>query len=117
MTVDLFAGISVSDIVSGRAWYERFFGAEPTFLPNDVEAVWEVGEHQYVYIESRPDHAGHSHCTLFVDDLGSWVDPIIGRGIDPAVRETYRNGVQHVTFRDPDGNEISFGGAPLTKPD
>jgi catechol 2,3-dioxygenase-like lactoylglutathione lyase family enzyme len=113
MTVDLFAGISVSDISGGTEWYEGFFGAEPAFLPNAVEAVWQVGEHGYVYIEARPDHAGHSQCTLFVDDLDGWVDPIVERGIEPAVRETYDNGVRHVTFRDPDGNEISFGGAPL----
>jgi catechol 2,3-dioxygenase-like lactoylglutathione lyase family enzyme len=113
VTVDLFAGISVTDIEDGRAWYARFFGTEPAFLPNDVEAVWEVGEHRYVYIEARPDHAGHSQCTLFVDDLDGWVDPIVERGIEPVVREVYDNGVRHVTFRDPDGNEISFGGAPL----
>jgi catechol 2,3-dioxygenase-like lactoylglutathione lyase family enzyme len=112
MTVDLFAGISVEDIEAGTAWYARFFGGEPTFLPNDVEAVWAVGEHRYVYIEARPEHAGHSHCTLFVEDLDAWVAPIVARGTEPVVREVYDNGVRHVTFRDPDGNEISFGAAP-----
>ena len=112
MTVDLFAGISVSDIDRGRAWYERFFGTEPAFLPHDAEAVWEVAEHRYVYIEARPAHAGHSQCTLFVEDLDGWVEPIVGRGIEPEVRETYDNGVRHVTFRDPDGNELSFGAPP-----
>jgi catechol 2,3-dioxygenase-like lactoylglutathione lyase family enzyme len=90
-------------------------GLRPRVPPNDVEAVWKVGEHRYVYIEARPDHAGHSHCTLFVDDLESWVDPIVGRGIAPEVRETYPNGVRHVTFRDPDGNQISLGAAPLER--
>ena len=112
MTVDLFAGISVSDIAQGKEWYARFWGSEPAFLPNDVEAVWEVDEHRYVYIEARPDHAGHAQCTLFVGDLEGWVDPIVERGIEPDVRETYGNGVRHVTFRDPDGNEISFGAPP-----
>ena len=60
MTVDLFAGISVSDIASARRWYERFFGSEPAFLPNEVEAVWKVDEHRYVFVEARPGHAGHS---------------------------------------------------------
>jgi len=32
------------------------------------------------------------------------------------VRETYDNGVRHITFRDPDGNELSFG-APPTAPE
>jgi hypothetical protein len=29
-----------------------------------------------------------------------------------AEREAYANGVRKATFRDPDGNEIGFGGAP-----
>src|SRR3954452_23146010 len=103
MTVDLFAGLSVSDYEQALAWYEQFWGSEPAFLPNDVEAVWEVAEHKYVYIEARPDHAAHSQCALCVDDLEGWVDPIVERGIEPDVRETYENGVRHVTFRDPDG--------------
>ena len=28
------------------------------------------------------------------------------------MRETYENGVRKVTYRDPDGNEIGFGGGP-----
>jgi hypothetical protein len=28
-------------------------------------------------------------------------------------RETYSNGVRKITYRDPDGNEIGFGGGPL----
>jgi hypothetical protein len=34
------------------------------------------------------------------------------RGLDPAQRETYDNGVRKITYRDPDGNEIGFGGGP-----
>ena len=115
MTVDLFAGVSVSDLPSAREWYEQFFGAAPAFLPNDVEAVWEVAGHRYVYIEQRPEHAGHAQCTLFVSDLDERVSAIMARGIAPAVRETYDNGVRHVTFHDPDGNEISFGGPPVAE--
>jgi catechol 2,3-dioxygenase-like lactoylglutathione lyase family enzyme len=112
VTVDLFAGISVRDIDAARSWYSRFWGAEPAFLPNDREAVWSVLEHGYVYVEQRPEHAGHSLCTLFVDDLEGWVAPIVARGIEPEIRETYDNGVRHVTFVDPDGNRLSFGAPP-----
>ena len=51
--------------------------------------------------------------TIFADDLDALVDGIASRGIEPAKRETYSNGVRKVTFRDPDGNEIGYGGAPL----
>ena len=112
MAVDLFAGIYVSDLRAALPWYERLLGAPPSFLPNDVEAVWELAEHRYVYIELKPEHAGHALHTLFVDDLDARVAAIAGRGIEPALRETYDNGVRKVTYRDPDGNEIGFGGAP-----
>ena len=113
MTVDLFAGISVSDFERALAWYGRLLGSGPSFLPNDVEAVWQVAENRYLYIELRPAHAGHALHTLFVDDLDARVAGMAERGIEPAQRETYDNGVRKVTCRDPDGNETGFGGAPL----
>ena len=112
MPVDLFAGISVSDYQGAVAWYERFLGASPSFLPNDVEAVWELAEHRFVYIEVRPEHAGHALITIFVDDLDARVAAIAEQGIQPVERETYSNGVRKVIYRDPDGNELSLGGGP-----
>jgi hypothetical protein len=50
---------------------------------------------------------------VFVDDLDERVESIGVRGIEPALQETYGNGVRKVIYRDPDGNEIGFGGAPL----
>jgi catechol 2,3-dioxygenase-like lactoylglutathione lyase family enzyme len=112
MAVDLFAGIPVRDYAAATDWYERLLGAPPSFLPNDIEAVWEVGEHQYVYIQVRPADAGHALHTLFVDDLDARMAKIAERGLEPAERETYGNGVRKIRFRDPDGNEIGFGGGP-----
>jgi catechol 2,3-dioxygenase-like lactoylglutathione lyase family enzyme len=113
VTAELFAGISVSDYERALTWYGQLLGSEPSFIPNDVEAVWEVGEHRYVYIELRPAHAGHALHTLFVDDLDRRVQGIADRGLEPAERETYSNGVRKVTYRDPDGNEFGFGGGPV----
>jgi catechol 2,3-dioxygenase-like lactoylglutathione lyase family enzyme len=112
MTMDLFAGIPVRDYTAATAWYERLLGAPPSFLPNDTEAVWELAEHRYVYIVVRPEHAGHAMHTLFVSDFDARIAQIAERGLEPAERETYANGVRKVTFRDPDGNEIGFGGDP-----
>ncbi|GAA5020112.1 hypothetical protein GCM10023335_49470 [Streptomyces siamensis] len=113
MSVELFAGISVNDYESALTWYGRLLGFPPTLIPNDREAVWELAEHRYVYIELRPGHAGHAMHTLFVDDLDTRVASISERGLEPMNRETYANGVRKVTYRDPDGNEIGFGGAPV----
>ena len=113
MAVDLFAGIPVSDYAAALVWYERLLGSPPAFIPNDTEAVWELAEHRYVYIEHRPGHAGTAMQTVFVDDLDARVAGITDRGLQPTNRETYSNGVRKVTDQDPDGNEIGFGGAPL----
>jgi catechol 2,3-dioxygenase-like lactoylglutathione lyase family enzyme len=110
MAVDLFAGIPVSDYRQALAWYERLLGATPSFLPNDTEAVWELAEHRYLYVVLLPEHAGHGRHTLFVDDLDARVEAMSSRGVEAAQRETYANGVRKITYRDPDGNEIGFGG-------
>ena len=54
----------------------------------------------------------HMH-TIFVDNLDAIVAQITKRGLHPAERDSYENGVRKITYRDPDGNEIGFGGAPL----
>jgi len=86
MSIDLFAGIPVRDYTAAVAWYERLLGARPSFLPNDTEAVWELADAR--------------------------ISQIAERGLEPAEHGTYANGVRKATFRDPDGNEIGFGGAP-----
>lgn len=111
--LDLFAGIPVAEYAAALAWYERLLGFPPTFFPNDIEAVWELAEHRYVYIVHQPEHAGHAQHTLFVDDLDALVAQIAERGLAPARRESYSNGVRKITYRDADGNEIGLGGGPL----
>ena len=113
MALDLFAGIQVSDYARALLWYERLLGSAPTFVASATEAVWELAEHRSVVIEERPEHAGHAMHTIFVDDLEALVGQIARRGLEPAERETYSNGVRKATYRDPDGNEIGFGGAPI----
>ncbi|GLX97231.1 VOC family protein [Herbidospora sp. NBRC 101105] len=110
--MDLFAGIPVTDYRRALDWYERLLGAPPAFFPNDVEAVWELAEHRYLYVELLPERAGRALQTLFVDDYDARVAAISARGIDPVTRETYENGVRKATYHDPDGNEVGIGGGP-----
>jgi predicted enzyme related to lactoylglutathione lyase len=113
MAVDLFAGIPVNDYAAALVWYEKLFGAPPTFVASDTEVVWELAEHRSVAVEHLPEHAGHAMHTVFVDDFDARVAGIAERGLEPAKRETYSNGVRKAIYVDPDGNEIGFGGAPL----
>jgi predicted enzyme related to lactoylglutathione lyase len=115
--MDLFAGICVRDYEAAKTWYERFFGREPTFIAHETECVWDLADHRSIFILEDSERAGHATHTIFVDDLETIVDEIESRGIKAAKRETYKNGVRKATFRDPDGNEIGFGGAPLEEAD
>ena len=107
----LFAGIRVRDVTAARAWYERLLG-EPSFFPNAREVVWTLADGRSLYIEEDPGRAGAALITVFVDDLDTVTAQIGSRGLEPAERETYSNGVRKATYRDEDGNEIGFGGAP-----
>ena len=113
MTLTLFAGNYVRDYDTAADWYSRLLGAGPSFLPNDREAVWELAEDRYVYIELKPERSGHGVLTAFVDDLDARVAGIAERGIEPETVETYENGVRKVVYRDPDGNEFGFAGGPV----
>jgi catechol 2,3-dioxygenase-like lactoylglutathione lyase family enzyme len=111
MSLALFAGLPVADYERSVAWYERLLGSAPSFLPHATEAVWELAEQRFLYIVERPDRAGGGVQTLFVDDLEATITAIAARGIEPAEDETYSNGVRKLTYRDPDGNEIGYGGS------
>jgi hypothetical protein len=113
MAIDLFAGIPVTNFAAELAWYEQLLGSPPAFMPHDTEAVWELADHRYLYIEQLPAHARHAMLTVFADDFDARIGQIAERGLEPAKREVYENGVRKTIYRDPDGNEISFGGAPL----
>ena len=111
MSLDLFAGVPVSDYVAARPWYERLLGAAPAFLPHATEAVWELAEHRFLYIVQDPERAGRAVHTIMLDDLDTRVADIASRGIEPHERVTYPGKARKAIYRDADGNEISFGGA------
>ncbi len=97
---DLFAGVRVRDIADARAWYERLLGSEPAFFPNDVEAVWAVGEHRWFYLLEDASKAGSALVTIMVADLDATAEAIGGRGIEPTELEDYGEARKYV-FHDP----------------
>jgi catechol 2,3-dioxygenase-like lactoylglutathione lyase family enzyme len=112
MSLHLFAGLRVRNFPAARAWYDRLLG-QPTFFPHATEAVWTLAEDRSVYVVEHAAGAGNSVVTLFVDDLDARVAAIAARGLEPDEAETYSNGVRKVIYRDADGNEVGFGGAPV----
>jgi catechol 2,3-dioxygenase-like lactoylglutathione lyase family enzyme len=106
----LFAGLRVRDFEAARRWYERLFG-EASFFPHATEAVWTLADDRSVYVVEHAEGAGNSVVTIFTDDLDAHVAAIAARGLEPDERVTYSSGVRKVLYRDPDGNEVGFGGA------
>jgi hypothetical protein len=49
----------VSDLGRAKEWYSRLLGADPSFLPNDSEAVWTLEDQRHAYVvedlEQRAD--------------------------------------------------------------
>lgn len=86
----LLAGIPVSDLAAAIDWYGRLFGDDKPFIPNDIEAVWDLAEGRSVYV---------------VLD------------VHPVTSETCESGVRRVVFRGADRNEFGFGTLPGAFPD
>jgi hypothetical protein len=105
---DLFAGIPVSNYAVSLEWYGRLFGCEPSFFPNEVEAVWQVAEHLMIYIIVSPQHAGHAIQNVMVTELESVVSQIAARGIHSSKEERPERNTRKVLYYDPDGNEIGL---------
>jgi hypothetical protein len=64
-------------------------GAEPTFQPHDVEAVWQLAEDRYPYVVEDGGRAGSAISFIWVDDPVSEVARIAGRGVEPVEVEKH----------------------------
>ena len=115
MEGDLYAGIPVRDFGRARPWYERLLG-EPAFFPHATEAVWTLSPGRSLYVVEDPERAGRAIVTYFGEDLDEALAAVAARGLEPDRIETYPNGVRKAVFRDADGNEVGFGGAPRADP-
>ena len=113
MALHLFAMLHVKDFEAARTWYERLLG-DVTFFPHATEAVWMLAEDRSVAVAEDDGRAGRGAVTIFVDDLDAQMAQIAMRGLEPEAVDTYANGVRKAIYRDADGNEIGFGGAPLS---
>lgn len=110
-TVDLFAGFPVRDYEISLSWYNQLLSKSPSFFPNDIEAVWELSEHRYLYIKVLPEQAGEALNLVFLSDLNVFLDQVSRRGLKPALIEGLPNGVRKAIYMDPDGNHVEFGGS------
>jgi hypothetical protein len=113
MPLHLFAGLRVREFQRSLPWYQRLLG-EPSMFPLETEAVWTLADGRSVYVVEHPA-PGNGVLLIFVDDLDAHVAAIAERGLEPDERLTLSNGVRKAVYRDADGNEVAFGGAPADR--
>ncbi|MGI5285924.1 hypothetical protein ACQEVF_21685 [Nonomuraea polychroma] len=105
----MYAGIPVTDYATALGWYECLLGS-PSYVASDTEAVWELAEHRSIFIEQRPEQAGHAMHTIFVDDLDELVaDRRAGTRCHRAGDLLERRTQAHTAIQ----TGARFGGAPL----
>jgi hypothetical protein len=95
------------------SWFDRFFGEAESFEPPSASGRYpNTAIFTSSYDQSTPGTPRHSVRRR----LRRVRDAVAQRGIMPDTQETYRNGVRKATYRDPDGNKISVGGADVSEP-
>jgi predicted enzyme related to lactoylglutathione lyase len=104
----LFAAVSVADFESALDWYTRLFGRPPDITPHETEVMWQILEGAWLYVVLDRERAGKSVVTLSVGDLDTTAARIAARGVRTDSFEQVGDAGRKATFRDPDGNVISF---------
>jgi|SRR5579875_1547333 len=103
-----FTGLPVKDRNRSMVWYERLLGRPPTFVPNDIEAVWQLAATASLYVIVDEQRAGGGIVTLVVGDLRQTLADLKARGIDMGGVEEVGGAGFKATTRDPDGNVVAL---------
>jgi catechol 2,3-dioxygenase-like lactoylglutathione lyase family enzyme len=103
-----FTGLPVTDLPAAQEWYERLLDREPSFFPNENEAVWQLTDTAWIYVVIDAERAGRGLLTVLVDDLAALVAGLGERGIDAGEMETFAEVMRRVRILDPDGNRLTF---------
>lgn len=110
MTIlNALASLSVKDIESSKAWYEKLLG-QPGSMPMQEVVEWTFSGGGGLQVYALPERSGHGSCTLAVDDLQKILSTLEALGIDASQR-TESDRVKTVMIVDPDGNHIAFAQA------
>ncbi len=79
-----FTGVPVTDLATGRDFFERLLGSPPDVLVNADEVMWRVAEAAWLYVVVDPARAGQALAALSVGDLDATLVELAARGITPA---------------------------------
>ena len=106
-----FTGVPVSNLDSGRDFFERLFGR-----PADVdvavdEVMWRLADSAWLYVVVDQARAGHGLVALSVADLDATLAEVRQRDISPSRMEAVGGGRKATVF-DQDGNTVALISVP-----
>jgi hypothetical protein len=102
-----FTGVPVTDLATGRDYFERLFGRPADVEVAVDEVMWQVAETAWLYVVVDVGRAGNGLVALSVADLHATMAELAGRGIRPAKVEAVGGGHKATVF-DPDENLVAI---------
>jgi glyoxylase I family protein len=102
-----FTGVPVTELASGRDFFERLFGRPADVDVAADEVMWRVAETSWLYVVVDVARAGNGLVALSVADLDATLAELAGRGIRPATVEAVGGG-HKATVLDPDENAVAI---------
>jgi predicted enzyme related to lactoylglutathione lyase len=104
---NVLAVLTVADMDSGRAWYERLMGRAADANPMESLAEWQVTETGWIQLVRDADRAGTAVLTLGVDDLEGHTAELAERDLTVGAITTGDFTI-FASITDPEGNTITF---------
>jgi glyoxylase I family protein len=106
-----FTGVPVTDLATGRDFFERLFGRPADIDVAEDEVMWRVGETSRLYVVVDTGRAGNGLVALSVADLDTTLAELAGRRITPVRMEEVGRG-RKATVMDPDENSVAIISVP-----
>ena len=102
-----FTGVAVTDLSTGRDFFERLLGRPADVEVAVDEVMWRVAESAWLYVVVDAGRAGSGLVALSVADLDGTLAELDGRNISPERVEAVGGG-RKATVLDPDGNSVAI---------
>jgi len=106
-----FTGVPVSNLDSGRDFFERLFGRPADVEVAVDEVMWRLADSAWLYVVVDQARAGHGLVALSVADLDATLAEVRQRDISPSRMEAVGGG-RKATVCDQDGNTVALISMP-----
>ncbi len=103
-----FTGVPVSNLASGRDFFERLFGRPADVEVAADEVMWCLAESAWLYVVVDAARAGRGLVSLSVADLDATLTELDRRDISPIRVEVVGDAGRKATMFDPDGNSVAI---------